>query len=487
MVIQRTGEYTVQIEKDGEKFLGIDTRIKSGGFGLKRFLSGDGPEKMWIISPDGVEKWGPVLATEYEGSVILYGPYHETVPLTSVLENPSTDTLPYLKNLAEAVPAYREKNPGFSRICTFGILYLDNTGADPENWKILFLPEEMTDIILDNQDEQKRMKEYEVYNHPDMKEDLNIAFSLGTMSYRMLTGEFAYFSDSEEDIHDRMRNKQIPDPRMKNPEIKRDVSDFIYQNLTPGPGKKIGTLPEWKTELEQWITEGVHGPVTEEEKAELRRKAEETEKKWEKNYRRKMYFQRNWRRGLVIAAAAALILSLPISIISNALKPRMTAGFSPEEVIEAFYYGMNELDHTLMEDAVTGKAGKSEVREAMNLFVMTRERYSVEGTTGLVDPRLWLENDRPSLPPGTNIYGVSNLEIEEIPDRDDNEETKLFRAEYIKWMPVFGSYTENESPNVSKESTGAYERIDRIHMIKSRDDWVIDDIDRQKDELVESL
>ncbi|MFP4383655.1 MAG: hypothetical protein ACLFSE_06385 [Spirochaetia bacterium] len=487
MVIQRTGEYTVQIEKEGEKFLGINTRIKSGGFGLKRFLSSEGPEKMWIISPNGVEQWGPMLATEYEGSVILYGPYHETVSLTSVLKTPSRDTLPYLKNLAEAVPAYREKNPGFSRICTFGILFLDGTGTDPENWKILFLPEEMTDIILDNQDEQKRMIEFEVYNHPDMKKDLNIAFSLGTMSYRILTGEFAFFSDSEVDIHDRMRNKQIPAPRMKNPEIKQEVSDFIYQNITPGPGKKIGTLTDWKIEIEKWIKEGVRTPVTEEETAELRRNAEEAERKWEKNYRRKMYVQRNWRRGLVIVAAAALILSLPISIISNALKPRMTAGFSPEEVIEAFYYGMNSLDHSLMEDAVAGNAGKSEIREAMNLYVMTRERYSVEGTTGLTDPRLWLENDRPYLPQGTNIYGVSNLEIEELPDQDDNEETKLFRAEYIKWTPVFGSYSEDDSPNVSKESTEAYERIDRIHMIKSRGDWVIDDIDRQKDELVESL
>ncbi len=487
MEIQKTGEYTARIEKEGKQYLGIDTRIKSGSYGLKKFYSEGGTEKVWIISPRGIEQWGPVLVTEHEGSVFLYGPYYETKSLASVLNNPTPDDLRYLEILNKAIQLYQEKNPEFQRIHGRGVLFLDEAETGIKDWKIMLLPEEMTSIIMDNQDTKKRMREYEAYNHPDLKGNLNLAFVFGTMSYRILTDDFPYFSDSEEDIHDRMRKMQILPPRMKKPEIRKDVSDFIYQNITTGAGKKISTLDEWRKVLREWLEGDIFEDIPEEEKKEILKRASENESKSEKNYQRRIFAQKNWRKGFVIAAAAVLILSIPISIISNALKPRATAGFSAEEVLQTFYYSMNELDHTLMEDTVVGKAGNGEVREVMNLFIMTRERYAMEGATGLADPRVWIENDRPSLPPHTNLYGVSNLEYEEIRDGDNNEETKMFRAEYLKWMPIFQSYSENVSENIPEDSTGVYERIDRLHMIKDGGDWVIDDIDRQKDELIETL
>jgi hypothetical protein len=178
----------------------------------------------------------------------------------------------------------------------------------------------------------------------------------------------------------------------------------------------------------------------------------------------------------VVGAVAVLAGSLAYSVLSNALKPPVTVGMEPREVVELFYNSITELDHDAIEDCVTDGAGKDVVTEATNLFVISRMRLGQEGTTGFVPAQQWKDADTPDLEPQYHVYGIADLAIERVG-------TAEFVATYEKWEQASEETRYDVLPG---SNSVAYRRVDRLFLRKmeKHGNWAIYMIDRELDELI---
>ena len=125
-----------------------------------------------------------------------------------------------------------------------------------------------------------------------------------------------------------------------------------------------------------------------------------------------------------------------------------------------------------IEDCVTDGAGRGEVTEATNLFVISRMRLGQEGTAGYVRAQQWKDADMPELEQNIHVYGIAELNIRQ-------ESETVFLVEYEKWeQPT----EETVSRLIYRARSVAYTRRDRLYLIEDGKYWAINRIDRLKDE-----
>jgi hypothetical protein len=199
----------------------------------------------------------------------------------------------------------------------------------------------------------------------------------------------------------------------------------------------------------------------------------------ERTYRRREHLRKNWRRYVGITLIAVLVGTIPATIIYRMFEPRTTAGLDAPEVVEAFYFSMNRLDHETMADATVNNAGDADIREVTTMYVVSRMRTAVEMTGGIIDARDWYEQGKPEVPEGKQVYGVADLRLEGIRPAEEGE--AAFRVSYEKWYPTGMS---RDDPSGNGMLVG-FERVDRVYVRENRGDWVIYRIDRIEDRTVE--
>jgi hypothetical protein len=345
---------------------------------------------------------------------------------------------------------------------------------------ILFLPAEIMDSIKSHQIFSDQVEYFEYYNYPDLRGEKNHSYSIAIFLYKCFTGTFPFSGESEEEIHNQQRNMDFLAPKLYKPDLKSEISDTIYR-VIKDPAENFIDLETWNRKIEEWLRDGLTETLTKTEIEAIREQAEKQQDKFQKAYKRKSFVQKNWKLALIITVVVILAGTIPYTIISNALKPRVTAGFPPEKVVETFYYSINTFDHSTMEDCVIEGAGQEEVNEAINLFVITRQRMSVEGQTGFIDVRQWEENGKPEIPEFSTIYGVSDLNISVKKDEPDQ---KVMLAEFTKWQPRYPENVETDLNESSKATTEIRHKKHRLYLKQDDEDWVIYEIDRLEDERI---
>ena len=95
------------------------------------------------------------------------------------------------------------------------------------------------------------------------------------------------------------------------------------------------------------------------------------------------------------------------SILKGVLAPRVTRGFTPREVVQAFYSSMNKLDQMTMGACVIDGAGKGEINEVTNLYVISRGIHRVRGEIQYRVRGGLGQSRRPPIPPPQTLYGVT--------------------------------------------------------------------------------
>ena len=476
--VEQLSDHIYSIELKGDRHLAIKLSETTGSRSIKQFVE-DGLQPGYLVTGQVVTPWKPTGLTELAGQVYLYGPHHEGRTIETILDQEPRSALKYVIRLASVFAILAERSIESPPFQTNGILFLESGGT-------LILPPKILERLRNVQIERDRWDTYEIYNHPDFEGDRGIVFSLGVMLYRISTGVFPFSADDEVELHSQMREMQILPPRNRVTTILESLSTGVMESLDP-KNEEIG-IGDFHTKLVEWDQEGLYAPTSDEEQERLRAQGDRLEARYATAFTRRRFLQKNGRRLGVAGVLATLLIVFASSMIANILKPRVTDGMQPIEVVELFYDSITSLDHTAMEDTVLKGVAKAEVTESTNLFVITRVRLGNEGTTGLVTPTQWTEAERPSLDETISVYGIGELAVEELgsypapdPLNDEFPDALRFRASYQKWEQAV---TETVAYLIPDANSTVRSRTDEITLEFDGRYWLITDIERIEDEML---
>jgi len=332
---------------------------------------------------------------------------------------------------------------------------------------VLFMPPAIMQRIEMLRPFDERVRTYFVVNNPEVSGEKAWSFAIAALAYRMLLGSYPYVGEDDVAVNNRIRNYRVTPPALQKPEIKPELSDAIVRSLERS-GRDSLSLQAWDALLFRLLTDGYRREPSGAEKEKAAAEAKERTERSERGFRRAVFFQKNWRLMGIIGGVLVVVGAIAGSILSNVLAPRVTRGYTPEKVVETFYTSMNTLDHMTMEDCVIGNAGKGEVNEAMNLFVMSRVTVGYEGKSYILSASEWDKQGRPELAPDQQLYGV----VLESVTATGGGSNPVFLVKYQKWTP------EPEREGEEQKQAYGYERTDRVSLKQDKGDWVIYEIDR---------
>jgi hypothetical protein len=454
------GPGRITIHRDGETYSGFTTGIPTNSFTIRK-LAGRSRESGFLVQSNGVFTWKPLGLVEHAGLMYVYGPQAPGIFLDQALSDTTRDRLADVTRIADALTALDERDELPPQIHTQCVVLLDEGGS-------LVLPADVVRAIREHQDIGEQLRTVERFTHPDRDGTENVGFFLATLTYHVLTDRFPFEAESAEELHSRIRGGKPVDPRFYRHSLNPRVAAALIGTLDGS--RYEADASAWAEKLREWAANGVDIELSAEERQKLEQEAQEHVEKLDRAFRRKEFVRKYWKTALLIAAIAAVVGIVPGTIVRNALKPRVTAGFTPAEVVTAFYTSINSLDHMTMEDTVIDGAGRGTIREVMNLFVIDRQRMSVELQSGFVDAQAWRDAGMPVLENGASPYGVANLTIESQPAPEGEQR---FTATYERWRPAFADEPPESNTAPSGPGYAGSMVTDDVRLRLDGEDWVI--------------
>lgn len=450
----------ISVERDGNTLTGIATGIPTNSFTIRK-LASRRRDNGWIFRDNQLDEWCPVGLTEHAGTIYVIGPAAPGVLLDEALLDEKRDRVKDLVTVASALAALHRDGVSIGRMHTQSMLLLDDGGA-------LVLPPDIGLTIRDHQNLEGQFRTMDLFSHPDKDPEDNVGFFLAAITYFVLTGRYPFEAAEAEELHGRIRNGRPIAARHRRFSLRADVSDYLSATLG---GESYEPSPSvWAERLLSWSREGFSTQLTDQEHDEIALQAEAEIQKLNRLFDRKETIRRNWRKWLIVATIVFVVGMVPGTIIRNALRPRLTAGFLPDEVVTAFYTSVNTMDHMTMEDAVVDKAGRSLIREVTNMFVIDRQRMAVEMQSGMIDAQAWRDAGMPPMENSRVPYGVAYLSLEPL---SAPAEEAAYRATYERWLP-----DPPESPDapIPARPYIGYLVTDDLRLRQDREDWVIYEI-----------
>jgi hypothetical protein len=422
----------------------------------------------WLVDAADAHEWRFIGTMERSGQIFLYGPDESGRSLESVLSLSISQALPYLSRLAEALSVLEQRGTPLFPLQTDAVLFSD-AGS------VLFLPPRVIREIRGLSPFSISRDSYEAINHPDLEGQQRASFALASMLYRIIAGRYPFGGSTAEEIHEQARKLEILAPDRIVPELASEVSSAVMRGLCRPRNAAGLSLVEWTAKLKVWQSMDLMHEVQADEKEKLSRESISRQEEKNRNFRRRIFWEKNWKIAVVIAACAIGAGVVVGSYLTRAFAPRPTKGFSSSKIVETFYLSMNRMDSALMEACVVNKAGQGEINEATNLFVISRVTIAYEGKSNIAAADEWDAHGRPAIDPPQSVFGVTNLSIE----KERPEPEPMFIAVYEKWSPIPAEGEGSSQPSTDRSPRFEGRRIkDRVFLKIDKGDWVIYRIDR---------
>jgi hypothetical protein len=404
-------------------------------------------EPGYRVEGDRVEEWRLEGFFSGEGALYLYGSAEPGRILEAVLEEEASAVLPLLQRLAAALERLAERGIVLDRVQTDSVFFPDSGG-------VLLLPPGIMKKVCDLNPMAYKLQVFERVNHPDWvrpgpgsgasrspSPTAHLSYTLGALAYRSIVGKYPFEADTEEELHNQVRLRQLPSPALLVPGLREDAGRFLLRALGKEPPSPPG-LEEWRQALSDWRGGSLIRPLSESERAARAERAKTEGERAARAYGRRVFWQRRGLTVLIVAAVAVVGGILVTSYLRNLLAPPATVGFTPRQVVEAYLQSMNTLDQEMMSDCTVDGAGKDRIREVINVYVLSRVTQGYEGRSNVVAADEWDRLGRPELEPPLTVFGVTGVRLRQV----RGEPEPVFDASYTLWAP--------EAP---EESTGAGE------------------------------
>ncbi len=460
------GERSQVISRNDLEYLGVPTGIRGSHHSLK-MLTELKNEPGWMVGSGGVREWRFLGFTRMDDQVYVYGPHVSGKSLDEILDLGPEEGLPYMLRLVNALLLLQERDIAPFGIYSDGVLF-------PDSEEVLFLPPPILAKLKDSRSESYRIGAFEILNHPYLKREQSSSFTIAVLLYKMLTGRYAHADTTVDGVRAKMRNLEVVPAFLLEPALKEEISEFIMRAASKP--ESCG-LKDWQHALSGWIQTGIFRTISDEEKNQLLERARDIEEKALKGLKKKLFFEKHGKRIAVSAIVVVAVGFLIGSFLKNALAPRVTKGFAPAQVVEAFYTASSALDHQTMEDCVVDGAGKGEINEAIHLYVIAKQAIAYEGKSYIVPADKWDSDGRPVVAAPSFVYGVAGLEVKQ----ERGEPEPVFLAAYEKWTRE----TEETSLGSAAGPLSVGLKIkERLYLRQDKDDWVIYKIDRLESDII---
>ncbi len=444
----------LQVEDRGQRLLGFPASDKLSSLAKRSALQ---EARGWIVRGTEVGDWRFSGYLRHGDHLLVTGPRVDGELLAAVLERPGAGALAAVARVAAALHLLVREH-GFDQPLQLNGVYLLADGG------VLIFPPAVVKQLTETHSPAAMLAAAARLNHPDLAAAERLGVTLAILSYRAVTGVYPFPAAREDDLRNQMRRLDVVPARLRVPGTDPEFSRLMERALRPERQQPRPALDEWVATLERVTHEPEPQPVDATAAGALREQARELETKYEQTFRRRVFLQRNLRTIVVVAVIAAAVGGILGSIVANQFKPRSTRGFSPRQVVETFYTSMGQLDHTTMEDAVIGDAGKGLINEAVNLFVISRVTQGYEGRSNIVSATEWVAAGKPDLPAGVGLYGASDLEIV----AEQGAPQPVFRVSYSMWRPGGEDGAGARGTLQRGQPTS-----ERVFLRQDKGDWVI--------------
>lgn len=457
-----------EILEKGMRQLAVPIGAAGRGTALSRILALKGTPG-WLVRDGRVVEWRFLGVTERGGQVLLHGPAQPGRTLAEVVTLPREQALPWIGRLVEALVAARDAGVPPFPLQSDGVVF-------PEAGGVLFLSPSVLGEIRAQRPFEANRDTFESINPPDTVQADPASFAVAAIVSRVITGRFPFTGGSEEEIHEQARGLRVTPPHLEVPGLLPEISTLVVDGLARGRGPGP-SLEKWKEALALLQSRPPYRELSEEDRKRIAKERDTFRGGAETHLRRKAFWRKRWALVAAVAAGVAVAGAVLGSVLSNALAPRPTRGMGPQEVVRAFYLAMNSLDHGLMQACVTGRAGRQEISEVTNLFVITRVTTAYEGRSLVLPADRWDSEGRPDPEPSVSVYGVTGLSL----TQEQPEPTPVFRADYDKWIPASAP---DDTQDAQASAVPAGPRFtgeavsDRLSLRRDKGDWVIFRIER---------
>ena len=440
----------LDITEGGLRCLAVPVGSPARGTAISRILALKGSPG-WVVAPPSVKEWRFTGVTEKSGATMLYGPWLPVQPLASILELPASEALPFLIRLVDALQLLKDRRLTLFPLQTDAVLFCED-GA------VLFLPADIMRELRGLRPFSMNKDTFESMYNPDLRDEKMVSFALGCLLYRLITGTFPFTGDSVEDMHEQMRKLEILAP------MANEASPFIMAALSRSRSG-VPSIDDWAEILRVWNEKSTLQLTARTAPASASPLAQ-------KRFRRRLFWEKNWRTALIIAGVVIVVGAGLGSVFKGVFAPRVTRGYSPRQIVQTFYESMNRLDQTTMGACVIDGAGKAEISEVTNLYVISRVSMGYEGKSTIIAADEWDKEGKPTIPSPRTIYGVTDLSVAQ----EKPEPAPVFLVSYDKWTPL--PVDESAQGRLPVQRFQGQAVQDRVFLKLDRGDWVIFRIER---------
>ncbi|MBN2352844.1 MAG: hypothetical protein JXD23_09785 [Spirochaetales bacterium] len=417
-------------------------------------------EKGFLVKDGAVLEWTFSGVRYRDGAPILYGPQARGVPLAAALEQPRREAL---AAAAEVVRALALIEDAEDRIEIFPeSVWLLSDGS------VLFLPAEVFRKMRLLSDDGYKTRCSRLNDPYAVQPRERLSHVVGVMLYRALTGAYPYDGRDLDEIHARIRERKVIPPQLLFPDLKKSVSDLFGRFFEK---KQPLSAVDWKHALEIWLADGYTEARSADETTAITDQRDKLKGRLQRGLRRRLYLEKHGKTLLIAAAAVAAVGVAAGFIVSNALRPRLTAGFPPLKVVESFYQSIDTLNPELMRDCLQGDTAAGELQRNELMFINTRQMEYYTRKRYRLQAGEWLTLGRPRISPPSYIEGVAALVVREISGGTE----PVFEAQYERWLHI----------PAEEGGAGFYQeghRVkDRLTLAKDDRGWLITKLDRLED------
>lgn len=409
------------LELDNKTTLGLNIGLSNRGTAGTEF-SEIRKRPGFILKGNVLEEFNLPEITEIDDKIIIY-----SNSLSSGI-NPlftSDNDLVTIKEVVRFFTILKDKG---IELTTYSrnLLYKTDDG------NLIMLPPDIIEFINERDSLAKKLSNQSIFKHPDLKSEQSLLYSIGILIFEHTTDGYPIVYSDVEDLRDKMRRKKLIKPRWKNVKLNDDICKLIEDLLD---SELELTLNQILPRLEKLLKDGIFRDDINLEDEILQN--DRLKNKMIKAEEHRRFLIKN--KGLLIGVGIGIMILVTFfgTIISNALKPPKTVGFSEQQVIETYFAAFQTLDPELIDDVLKKGVRKNDSTEISTLYVTVKMRTQNDATAQMVTPAEWLTLDDVQKS-NTDVYGIYNLEIDPLNDIS-------FTVHYEKW------FTQPENDDISAE------------------------------------